>query len=799
MSITNLTNDVPFGELHDDGHILCIHGPVWKTALGIVVFLSTNYVAHAATVKSSPGDGLSASICNMVLALFFPMSGLMRAMNTIARHKKWGGSDLENACRAGALCMVVRKPGWKPIEGQSFSATFLHETWYDPAEARGMNITLDDLRPSNDGEELKITAKMYSPVYAREDSTMWAYFDTIGARARVDLNTKKLHGTYTLPSGYEFAIVPRNTCLRQTRFAPPELGLVVQNEESNDSEVRSGEGIASSYSIAKALASLVQTLAALTTLLGHRKDLITQWGFASFHLTVIPYLAMTILNFASNICTADYDSLYMVETPIMQEARSRKGVFTGTVAATYDLGSATETLKAELSEWNGFSEDHVRTVAAVLLVSRSQSTRFMIWARKTLLSASKTLKHATKITPIEVTTLPIARQGLHPDSTHYNYQCDPAVHETTFAGPFQSGERTPVQEITAEAQSLNDRTSHETEISLIAPHNFEEDQDGENSSDHESKAAALVSHTCDQGLQGTLINLQAPDGAVYKTRFLSAPRSEWQSMLRTTIEAIRPVGIFSKLFTWHETFNDLLEQALRVWQVEGHAVKPFRERLIAGFTMWPGMLRQILFGKDTICYACVQEAEQKRTTITVYVPICQRFVRADDLRTATERALLAALPIHIDPAKLEARLSGRRKRSNIRGLIGEIALGLVAIGAVITLIAWQSNWFDAGLSSQTEKVIMLLWICEGTIGLIFPLISLKEVILVFIMFPLYVAILSSSSLLYLGGVTQQYGVYWVVLVFAITLIPLGTFVAPIWGFVIVGQMIATWGQCVTLF
>lgn len=794
MSIANLTSDVPTGELHDGGHVLCIHGPAWKTALSIVVFMSTNYIAHAATVKSSPGDGLSASICNMILALFFPMSGFMRAMNTIARHRRWGGSDVENACRAGALCMVVRKSGWKPIRGQRFSAALLHETWHGPGEA----MELNQVRSSHDGEAVELTAKMYNAVYAREDSTMWAFFDTIGARARVDLNTKKLHGTYVLPSGYEFAILPRNTCLRGIRLTPPELGLGDQSEELDDSDVRSGGGIASSYSIAKALASLIQTLAALTTLLGHRKDLIAQWGFASFHLTVIPYLIMTILNFASNICTADYDSLYMVETPIMQEARSRNGVFTGTVAATYDLGPATETLEAELSEWSGVTEDHVRTAAAFLTVSRSISTQFVIWSRKLFLSAGTALEHTRRSYPIEVLTLPITSQDTHMEPPHHDQQCDRMTQDMTFAGQIQSGASTPGRTMTVEAQSSSDRTSHESEDLLIAPQDTEDDEDGESLSDHEINIAALVPHTCDQGLQGTLIDIQVLGGREYKTRFLSAPEDEWQSMLRTAIEAITPENIFSTSFIWHENIYILLERTLHIWQAEGHTTKPFRKRLIAAISMWPEMLRQLVFEKDTTCHACVTEAEQKRNAMSIHIPTCQRFLRADDLQNATQHALLAALPIHIDPAALEACLPGRRKRGNKLGLLVEIAIGLVAIGAVIALIAWQSNAFHAGLSTQTQKVIMLLWICEGTIGLIFPLISLKEVVLVFVMFPVYVAIFSSSSLLF-SGVTQQYATSWVTLVFAITLLPLGTFVAPIWGFVIVGQMIAKWGQCVTLF
>lgn len=127
MSSSTLTNVIllaPNGSIaiHDDGHVLCIHGPEWRTALYITTFFATNYLAHAATVKASPGDRTLVGIYHIISALLLPMYGLIRAANAIARRHKWRGSSLENACRAGALCMVVRVPGWMPAENQCFDA-----------------------------------------------------------------------------------------------------------------------------------------------------------------------------------------------------------------------------------------------------------------------------------------------------------------------------------------------------------------------------------------------------------------------------------------------------------------------------------------------------------------------------------------------------------------------------------------------------------------------------------------------------------------------------------------------------
>lgn len=55
-NFTNITIQVPSGiEQHGNDRILCVHGSPWKNALTVITSLATNYIAHAATVKSTPG------------------------------------------------------------------------------------------------------------------------------------------------------------------------------------------------------------------------------------------------------------------------------------------------------------------------------------------------------------------------------------------------------------------------------------------------------------------------------------------------------------------------------------------------------------------------------------------------------------------------------------------------------------------------------------------------------------------------------------------------------------------------
>ena len=432
----NLTIQVPPGATqHGDPNILCILGPPWKNGLLVISFLATNYVAHAATVKSTPGEGTAATVCNFFLALCFPTFGLMRALNAIARGARFGGSEIKNACRAGALCMVVRSPDWRPHRGQQLEAIVAEDD--EPEEQRN---DMEVHYASMDADMIN-----YFPPYAREDSSAWAFFDTIGARAYVDTGLVRVHGTYSLPEGYTFAIVPRNTRLtdvdadiasaaaERNRMSTQVGANPVQYTRNSDSDNITGHAlharlvahetqgtpstnhldqnesnktiasddspsdnisdsgravdgyalansnqdtsrrlvksdISSSYNAAKAIASLIQALAAIGTLLLHRSDVTNMWGYASFHLTVIPYLVMTIVNFVCNSLTPDYACLYMVESRLMREARDKGGVFTGTVAAMEDYQGPLPQISSEKEAfmWTGFKAQQIRRLAAIL-------------------------------------------------------------------------------------------------------------------------------------------------------------------------------------------------------------------------------------------------------------------------------------------------------------------------------------------------------------------------------------------------------------------------------------------------
>lgn len=110
----NITIEVPAGTTsHGDPHVLCTPA----SALDILVFFLTNYVAHAVTVKSYPGESTVGRNLSFLTALIFPTSGLVRGLNAVARHSIFAKGSLQRAARSGALCMVVRNEKWQPEDG----------------------------------------------------------------------------------------------------------------------------------------------------------------------------------------------------------------------------------------------------------------------------------------------------------------------------------------------------------------------------------------------------------------------------------------------------------------------------------------------------------------------------------------------------------------------------------------------------------------------------------------------------------------------------------------------------------
>jgi hypothetical protein len=109
---TNITITVPEGTSnHGDPNLLCTPTKWYD----ILIFYGVNYFAHAITMKTVPGELTNDILLDIVSALMYPYSGVLRGLEAIYRHAAlFSTDDLHQATRAGALCIVVRTFKWAP-------------------------------------------------------------------------------------------------------------------------------------------------------------------------------------------------------------------------------------------------------------------------------------------------------------------------------------------------------------------------------------------------------------------------------------------------------------------------------------------------------------------------------------------------------------------------------------------------------------------------------------------------------------------------------------------------------------
>jgi hypothetical protein len=101
--------------------------------------------------------------------------------------------------------------------------------------------------------------------------------------------------------------------------------------EPNLSTDKKDYRLVKTFSLPKTLIGLVQVIYAAVTLYKTRQSEISRFGYAAYGFTVLPYLIMSIVNFIGSILTPEFEKVYLVSSPVLAEAKNRKGHFSGVV------------------------------------------------------------------------------------------------------------------------------------------------------------------------------------------------------------------------------------------------------------------------------------------------------------------------------------------------------------------------------------------------------------------------------------------------------------------------------------
>lgn len=112
--LQNITILAPEGSSnHSDPKILCTP----TKSSDVLIFFLGNYFAHLATIRSLPGEPILPLIGTLLIALLFPVSGVIRGLDAVYEAAIFKKTSLQSAIRAGAVFQVVRTKAWRPVDG----------------------------------------------------------------------------------------------------------------------------------------------------------------------------------------------------------------------------------------------------------------------------------------------------------------------------------------------------------------------------------------------------------------------------------------------------------------------------------------------------------------------------------------------------------------------------------------------------------------------------------------------------------------------------------------------------------
>lgn len=311
-------------------------------------FIFANYILHALSVRSLPGENSYSALVIKIGCLLIPFTGLRRGLCLITRANAAADNDLQAAARASALCMVIRKPDWRPCVGDVVEGCELdvHEDVTDIiAVSTGSETCIADNRKGDASGSSKekadvsnekgLTIQIKDPYteplrHGPMELIIKWFIDTPRIRSWspsasiVDHESVKIHGRCQLAEGYALSYVPGD--MKVHARIPSSSGNATTQSSTQTR-------LACVHDFPRILFSVTQTISGAYALYKARGSQIERYGFAAFGLTVIPYIVISLINFAGSLLSSEYETIFLVHSSIMDEMIARGGFSDGTVGS----------------------------------------------------------------------------------------------------------------------------------------------------------------------------------------------------------------------------------------------------------------------------------------------------------------------------------------------------------------------------------------------------------------------------------------------------------------------------------
>ncbi|KAL8860783.1 MAG: hypothetical protein Q9178_002813 [Gyalolechia marmorata] len=331
----------------------------------VLWFWFANFLLHALSVRSLPGESYISSTVFKFCCLLVPYTGVRRGLCLILRASNLAGNDLQAAARANALCMVIRGPEWRPrdgqiVEGCSIETPKKHKrrrkkkrmasTGY-PFARKSQNekggapeITIIDSNVSDNtsiqspihAHEVTLKTKdLYTPHCAHSLIDKLTSFFIMTHRFQsqpptanlVDHVNVKIHGVCQLAPGYALSYVPEDMKVYSHIKHQRSLSVSRLLGVNHTPDIK----LASTHDVPRILFSIIQTVMGGYSLYRARGLQIERYGYAAYGLTVLPYMMVSVINLIGSLLSSEYETVYLVHSAMMDEMKLRGGLCDGVV------------------------------------------------------------------------------------------------------------------------------------------------------------------------------------------------------------------------------------------------------------------------------------------------------------------------------------------------------------------------------------------------------------------------------------------------------------------------------------
>lgn len=314
----------------------------------VVTFLVGDYLAHVATIRELPGQGVVDGVIVAFWTLLFPATGLAPALKAVTSMAVFQKSPLRAAARAKALYMVVKsedimtdKQQIEVIKQENAKIEQKIETIEQKIETAKQDIEIiaskvEDANKNASAADLPPDRVIASrsvglgdmPRISEEEQPDKPNEEPLNPLQRGPLtfggskrSSKTIHGLLSLPAGWRLDLVPSNATFADNRndlkhfsawsawfFGRKRCSFVTVGHE---------------YKVSKAVIALAQTLYAISTLYSTSIYQIHQFGFVAPGLTVIPFAFMSLVNLFANLICPTYPAIFIVENDALDSLRQR--------------------------------------------------------------------------------------------------------------------------------------------------------------------------------------------------------------------------------------------------------------------------------------------------------------------------------------------------------------------------------------------------------------------------------------------------------------------------------------------